>query len=136
MKVSKRSWHYRLNTWRHRAYVPTNLCSHFWNTVGSMVVVIMIGAILTVGVAIVALAGFAYVYEGWMEHTRGTATVHIILSGILVMMIFAWLIYYWNTKSDALKALWRKHPHPSETLVGQYISARKRRICPLIELED
>jgi len=38
MKVSKKSWHYRLIFW-YDHYVPQNLCDYFWALMKSMLIV-------------------------------------------------------------------------------------------------
>ena len=136
MKVSKRSWHYRLVNWveTDHNYVPTNLCTHFWAVVGALL--FTTAFFVVVPLVAVGGVGYFYGYQVWVQHTLGAAIVHGVIASVLLVGFIIWAIAYSATKSNALTAAWKKRPHPTESLGWQYVSAKKQRVCPIIEVVE
>lgn len=124
MKFRTNSWHYKL--WEESFKVgerppeTTDLCRYchrvFW-----MVMWIAIFAFF----ALTILVGLAWIifYAGLYQHTVGTLEV---LAGVAVLIGGMWLYNRW---------LYGKQREP-KTLVGQWVAARKSKVCPVVEFYD
>ena len=105
MKISKRSWHYHLHDPEHP---PKNLCTYFWLTVLTLILIVGVGGLLLFGIGWLVYQGFVVRSIGWM----------LLSAGGLI-----WL--------GARR--WRKRTHKPLGVVRSYIRAKKDRVCPLIE---
>jgi hypothetical protein len=123
MVVNKNSWHYKFWSWTyHNRYdVPqeTNLCNYcqriFWLGLmhlflGSMVLFLVLALL------------YAIFVQGFYYHTG----LSFIILGAIVAVIGGTLGYAWWADS-------REYREPG--LVGQWVSAKKQKICPLVEFE-
>lgn len=131
MKISRRSWHYRLyryisnvsggprylspfgNIDRVDKEPPPNLCPYAW--------AIFLGVI---GVTVLALLGLALapvILVGWFLYR---------IARLLDRHLWNWSI---AKKPSAKKP---KEKRERESLVGAYLKARHDRVCPKIELVD
>lgn len=118
MKVSKKSWHYRL---LHQTmegcpeFEYNNLCSYFWAVVSTLIVkipiIIFLALILVVTSPIwgVVCLGF-YLYDRRDRRLR---------------------------KSAGLNP-WQDWPEPEKepSLLRAWLRAKKEKVCPMIEYED
>src|ERR1700722_2110491 len=126
MKISKKSGHFRWIS--HTFDPPENLCGYFWLLVLLFVLLIVrIGLILLV--CLVALS-FALVvgiscWESAIKLGFGySAAIAIGVVGAVTLVICG-IAYAPRAK--------RKF---DATLTGQWLRAKKDRICPLLEWED
>jgi len=128
MKISINSWHYRY-IGRHWDLNPNNLCSYFWKTVFSIVawaLGFVFGSIVAVGAAIILA------YPIW-QFFFGINDAGIILSTC------AWLGVWFATQYHYRQYLLRTgkvvedYTVREPGLTRQYLAAKKRKVCPLIE---
>lgn len=117
VRIDRDSWHYRLLD-KAELTVPDNLCGYFWKV--AFIVALLIGAaLMAVLVAATLLSPILALFLDYpfLERMR-------YAGGMLDLIVlgFAWWVYRDHTK-DLRK--------PS--LVGQWVSAKKRHVCPLIE---
>ncbi len=127
MKVSKRSWHYRLNNWfSGGGYQPRDLCSYFWRTVGVAIFPLLVIAAIGVLITAVVLVIMAFI-DDWLQT--------LITLGAMVGVVIAYVLLVLGI-GRGVKKVGLKRPRFKDSLIGQYTSAKKRRICPLIELEE
>jgi len=127
MKISRSSWHYRL-IGKHWDYNPSNLCSYFWKTVFSIIawaLGFVFGSIVAVGAAVILA------YPVWQFFFG-------VDPGAVMFSTIAWLGVWFATQYHYREYLYRtgKLTHDytvSEPgLTRQYLAAKKRKVCPLI----
>lgn len=114
MIINKTSWHYRLNRDLNGSYYPTNLCSYFWVTIGSLLKCLVgiiaccffIGCIIWVAVKFPIIVGF-------------------VISSILIPTT---AIYYFQKIFPTEKT----EVH-APSFVVEYFKAKKNKYCPTIE---
>ena len=135
MKVSMNSWHYKLNGFYNSGYTPTNLCSYFWNTVAVVILTVLLCtlALALAGASIALIVLGAY---GSYLTVADSPVIQWILGSIGSVVVVGIGVRYLVTGNNIIGTAWKHRPHPTEALAGQYVSAKKRRVCPLIELED
>ena len=69
MKISKNSWHYRLQHWVFKDGVGKNLCQYTWMMLASLIMTLILGLIVGVASPFIALIWFL----NWMfEKTYGS----------------------------------------------------------------
>jgi hypothetical protein len=126
MKIKKSSWHYRMHRMFNGGFGPgyKSLCTYFWGTVGTT---LLVGVALPVSSVIILglmLAPFVYLFTGNLE------IIGAVVAGSFLDIIA--LFGFWA---------WYRHTHPSTklrvekepSLVVEYLKAKKRKVCPLIE---
>lgn len=134
MKVSKKSWHYRMIghfPWciRDRFY-PVSLCNYFWTVVWTFV--FCIGIVPIAAAMLIVSAGFAAwivlypILQFWISWYPEFGIFSGIVDTVLLLGFWCW---YRKEFVDEDKC--------SEVagLVGQYIEAKHRKICPLLDFE-
>lgn len=156
MKLSKSSWHYKLNRW-YTYGVPCNLCGYFWRTVWytvafvpTLIIFIPIWIYLLFSknkwddateyypIAIMLNAGLALVIcmiLMWFHLPKGDHDpwqVVFIFGCVGYCMTAMLLISYFLSKiTDRRKSKTKK-----SSLVKEYLKAKKSKYCPIIEWED
>jgi hypothetical protein len=133
MKISKKSWHYRMLNhfpWKIRNWETYSLCGYFWLTIWTFVfclvvvpvcAVALVGAVLTVGMVILSP-----ILQFFFEIPSPVVIFGGFVDGVLLVILWCW---------------YRKHYVNSDmcsetaSLVGQYISAKHRKVCPLLDFE-
>jgi len=123
MKINKNSWHYKLyrlsySFWNMEEYMPryeTNLCQYCRHTIISLFFATLVSGFLAM------MACFCLATLGWgIWHYPMMAKVFgCIVLGIAA--IFGAVYYFTSDTSE---------------LVGEYIHAKTKGICPTIEFED
>lgn len=136
MRVSEQSWHLRYVRWlqsspdkaKNGAYMPRDLCSYFWKVVGSV-------AAPAIGVP------WLLFVVGWIiwQFIEDWKLALLILGGIvggltlLALIAIGGTALFGNRPPKPKKV--KKPKHKKEPgLIRSYMSARKRRVCPLIEV--
>jgi hypothetical protein len=116
MRIKKTSWHYRIYTWScdlEGCVVPdqTNLCNYLWVLIRLPLTGLCIAAI---GVAILFCLFFlgAAIYH------------HPIIALCMVAAIGLILGVAWFSTTD------------TSELIGEYISAKKKGVCPVVEFVE
>lgn len=117
MKISQQSWHYRFLD-KLECNIPDDLCTYFWKVVFFMVCIVA-AAVMAVVAAVSMLSPILALfldYEFLEQIKYAGAFIDVLI------LVIVWLVYRDATKHNR---------QPS--LVGEWISAKKRGICPLIE---
>jgi len=107
MKIRKSAWHYKLITKTWEGYSPKTLCGYFWIVCGTLLVWILLGS---VGILI-----SPFLLTGW---------------GLYIL---------WNEISTKRKIrnTFKEPKEPKDpSLVRAWISAKKQRVCPLIQIVE
>ena len=133
MKVSKSSWHYRMISyfpWEILDWKRYSLCKYFWLVVWTFVfclVVVPLVAVAALGsAAVVAFIILYPIFQFFFWFDPVMPFVSGIVDSVLLVMLWCW---YRKEYVDSDKC--------SETasLVGQYIAAKHRKVCPLLDFE-
>lgn len=134
MKVNRNSWHYRLWRWgrddrySHKRSEPRDLCRYFWHIAIVKMLLPLIGASLIVA-GIVAIV---------IKAANDPLTVGLVILAILGGLAVAFgLAEFFDRRADLRQRReWDPSLRKEPGIVRQYLRARKRRICPLIEVVD
>lgn len=130
MKVRKTSWHYRLWKWgrENERSQPRDLCRYFWH----LAIVKVLLPLTALGFCMLGVGYLAYVIWG---HPRQTLSV-IVGGAVVAALMFA--VYKLSQRVDAKRVQERLHPEPKKdpSPLREYLAARKRKVCPLIEVEE
>ena len=126
MIVHESSWHLKVARWGNHNYQPRDLCSYFWRVTGRLLwALAVIYAALYWGYRLVDAI---FDNPWWAVMIVVVPAALLVISGVVFLLLAAF---------DAIPK-----PHFNRTkkqkppsLVGSYIKAKKRRVCPLIELE-
>lgn len=130
MKLNTNSWHYKLwdnsfgNDYRPKS---TDLCHYchrvFWQIVYYAMLGSMIAAIVVFGLYAVT---YFLIYQAFCLHTKIT----LIAAGALIVVFTMVVSYaYWFSSDTRLKA-------EPNTLLGKWLSAKKQKVCPLVEFDE
>ena len=118
MKINRKSWHYRWNKGFYSYFHPDNLCEYFWKTVFSLALPM---AIISIMILLFVLLVNSAITDPW------GALIGISAVGSLIFPIIAIVLLRYYFPSTKTK---------QERLVGEYLKAKKNRICPMIEYYD
>lgn len=133
MKVSTNSWHYRFIRGMG-FYPPGNLCAYFWKVVWCC-------AISASGVvaATVLVALYAYCVEfalislimQLLGYPAGDLFVTFVGCVFMAIPICGFSFHIYVTWADKQPA----KPYRPPSLLSEYVSAKHRKICPLLDFE-
>ena len=128
MKISTDSWHYRLIDVLDFDH-PDNLCAYFWKVVGSALAIPLFTAFILGGIVIVLMPLW------WWLLAKPVALVAVIVigAGEIVGLTAMLREAVQERHSEEIRAGERERPTPS--LFSEWISAKHRKICPLIDYE-
>lgn len=151
MKLSKNSWHYKLNM-LYDDWVPSNLCPYFWKTV-YRTILLPLNLVLAIPMFILEWI-YGDRFDGksdwiWIKAILGFMIFLVLLCGIsAIAMLFiqreavvavgvtGWIIIF----GIGFSWLWGKYQDSREnnppSLIGSYFKAKKEKVCPKIEWED
>ncbi len=153
MIINENSWHFKIyatfnSTWNR----PKTLCAYFWKTFIPVLAVSIVGFATLAGAAIIGqeiLTKFFVFSSLW---TLVPASIGIGILTISVMVLIAvgavigpsWLLDKYNDRKyykeieliaqnqerikNGLEPIERK-----KSLIGEYIKARKEKVCPTLE---
>lgn len=123
MKINKNAWHYKLWKKSFNGSDPpneTDLCRYchkvFWSVLGLSVFFSMVAFL-------VGLLCYLVLYLGLWQHTGMTLLVG---AGLAVLVGTVYLYDKWLNGKRTV----------STGVVGSYLSAKKAKVCPLIEFVD
>lgn len=143
MEISRKSWHYRMTAWccNHYGKTPSNsLCGYFWQMVFSPFVVILMYVTILV-VALTMLWGLYFsgamvcnvlhwfnVLPDSFDMVPGVFNWrHLVASLLITICLIGHILH--NIHKD-------RNPTKKSNVVFEFIKAKKRKICPLIEFKD
>lgn len=123
MQINKSSWHYKFWKLTLIDSVPpttTNLCRYvqriFWC---GLLILLTASLILFLSSYVV----YAIFYLGFWQHTL----ISFEVLGVFVAIVAAVLLFFkWRSSTS----------HQEPGLVGQWVRAKKERVCPLITFTD
>lgn len=128
MKVKTSSWHYRL--WRagreSSRSQPRDLCRYFWH----LFLVKILLPLALVGFALLGLGALALAIWG------NPAETGIIIGGLALIVIVVLAVALAGRKYSQrpMKSKKKVEVEKEPSVLLQYLSARKRKLCPLIEV--
>lgn len=114
--VNCSSWHYRLMA--KVGQVPESVCLYFWTLI-FRVFLITVGAVLIGGMGVLILNHYVPQGSLWWVIPVG---ILIVPAGILLITLIAALVGYFSERG-------------SESVVGEYIRAKKEKVCPRIHFK-
>lgn len=144
MKIKKNSWHARFYGWANNGQYPKSLCSYFWNIIGAIFLfplwiiphaanpdnnldkkiaeggtgLLLMFSNFFVGMILLAPSLGTEVWWIWL-----VANIVVPTVGFCAFLIIAGVCGLLDMVSGP-------------NLVSNYIKAKKRKICPLIEFVD
>lgn len=147
MKINRRSLHYRfframlwLSIWR-RCNDPKSLCSYFWAVLLSPIAP-PITAICLLGWAVLTatiVTAPVWVFYAWPHAEEGVEFVGLALLfaiGVIVDVALIIVAGDWALKRIPMDHMPRLSSSDMVHVAGEYIKAKKERICPIIQYED
>jgi hypothetical protein len=125
VKVSERSWHLRYaRLFKGEDYIPRDLCGYFWTVMLWLAFpAVMLG---TVGVSLWAVGSEVYRHPTEWAVIAGCS---VILTALFFGVCFAY-----QSVTRAVRR--RQHTAGAPSLLAEYVKAKKRRLCPLIEVVE
>ena len=132
MKINKKSWHYKAIS--KSGFTPSkSLCMYFWQI---PLITLFFAGLLFIAFALFALlsnmVGFALSFfgligsdESWYLYSSGLGVAGFFISFVIA---FVWACL------SAIDFFAKRLKQPS--LMREYISAKKQKICPILEFED
>lgn len=163
MKISRRSWHYKIQS-ICGFYPSTNLCQHFWKTVVSILIMPFVG-ILVVWILMITILFvnpielIAGRFTKWNDDKSRSLSPQqillILLKGYSIDSLKSGVFSFNYNKTTRIWFMSREngraeiveqakmfnpsdiHSAPSKSgLVSTYLKAKKEKICPLIEWSE
>ncbi len=133
MKISKDVWHYKwvASKWDYR---PSALCWYFWKLVLTMIWWTVIGVLGTL-LGMFAIVVLTIPFWQWLIPDFGDLVMSVV-SALMWIAIGSVILYHYREylyESGQLKQKIRPYKEPG--IVSQYIHAKHRKICPLLEYE-
>jgi hypothetical protein len=117
MKISRRSWHYRLLL-RNNLDPPDNLCGYFWLLLVVIFLRAFVAAVYLFFLSILALLLWGFIDKFGVWRVAGFGL------GVPACLVFL-VIGACRVPSVAKRF--------SNTIPGQWLRAKKDRVCPTIE---
>ena len=115
MKIKRSSWHYKINNFNGVERGNDNLCHYFWRLVFKV-------AVLLVVMGYICWLFYLYLTSGF-----------IIPIAIGVIFVVSCLALPPLAIHFLRKILGKSPETPYGNIVSAYVSAKKRKVCPLIE---
>jgi hypothetical protein len=133
LKVRKSSWHYKLwRLGRSRPDEPKDLCRYFWHLVLFKIAFpAFFGSLALFGIGSVLWIVWGHPLESGLI-VLGSIVVAAALFGIALLVRRA----YRRLQMRSLKRKMSLAPPKEPSLVWVMVKARKRQMCPLIEVVD
>lgn len=119
MKISRKSWHYKIrNLGNDFGIYNDTLCRYFWAIVIRIVLIT------------VCTAAIATLVYGYFTSPFWISTSIMILFLISSVVLPVWAVCFVRKRFGGPPEL------PKETLIFEYLKAKKNKVCPLIEYVD
>lgn len=133
MKLRKNSWHYKwiASKWDER---PQALCWYFWKLVLTMIWWAMVGAfgaaLASGALWFLTIPFWQWFFPDWSDTVASIFSLMIwVAIGSVILYHYREYLYY----TDQLKQKIRPYKEPG--IVNQYLHAKHRKICPLLDYE-
>ena len=127
IRISRSSWHYKLYSLGSDWHVEQeNLCRYCRVALAGLFKIVLIVGIMA---TVIGLAGFCtyrlFIFECTMFSTYQVNTIigHLVLVGLVSLLVLRRKISLSSTPKQV-------------NLIGAWISAKKQKICPLVEIVD
>lgn len=129
MIINKNSWHYKFWSWTYTnrwfdEYPPTqtNLCSYVQRMLWTPLYLLIL-TVFFLAVALTLVGGTVFLeYKAWSTHPYVSLGIHIGLPLLIAICVgYAFL---------------RNNNNATLLMVSEYISAKKKGMCPLIEFNN
>ena len=162
MKVSEGAWHITVVRRLNHDYRPRDLCSHFWTVQGALAVWAVFGLLITAAASVVVgmlvigfIVGPIIVGWPWTDVGGGWFTtlieiLYFLLSSMVLLILLGAVMMVCDKRigggpaaRKARGAAKRKMevakpeaplPPPKPSILLAFLRAKKRKVCPLIEL--
>lgn len=146
MQVNKSSWHYRLNlemtNREYRVQQKNTLCSYFWFTVLNMVkvaflVTVCVGLLWVFGQLAMGNSDTDMSAPWYIAIPVGLLAVSVFIAFVFGLF-FAFQFCMDNFRAYLSKRRANRKPKPvkPDSLITQYVKAKKAKVCPMIEFKD
>jgi len=137
LHVKKTSWHYWLwRLGRDERSRPKNLCKYFWH----IVLIKLVIPFVLVSLALLGIGSLVYVIWGHPAETSMIilAGLAIAVLGVAIIALIQKLRERHLAKAKARELLPPSPPKPRKdpNPFWLYLKARKKKMCPLIEVID
>lgn len=151
MKISRNSWHYRLQT-RFFHTIPTNLCQYVWRLLWSVLWSLVFGlgviiiGLFAIGILICVVWSWILAFQG--QFMWNTSTEHSMYSVVglgfmvTISIVVTFFICLLGKIYGKLLALYPKQKKKIKKTKSRpnifyaWLKAKKEKICPLIEYDD
>lgn len=145
----KKNWLYRYNDWCDDNLWTIDdvtrsktLCSYFWGSFWNLVVTNTLYVMISVAVG--AIIGYSLLGEGMIPYDGLLGgLLHILVGWALLLsflLMFTLAVYSWVTVSGIVKSKIKpteRNSKPTQLgLIGEWVKAKKNKVCPMIEFED
>ena len=130
MKISKTSWHYRMLSKMDMLPKEPSLCPYFRNLIFSLAIITLSSAVVIgiLGVMLSPIVHFLSIFTVSAKVLEAAAVLWFCC-GILIIAIPAAI---WGIERSFRRDKKNKEP----TIVGQWIKAKKEKICPMIDFTE
>ncbi len=119
MKVKRSSWHCKISNLGSFERSNDNLCCYFWRLVGK--VILFVAAMIIIGFSIGVIIYWFFMPGFWISNT----IMLLFIYSIFALPILT--IYFLRRK------LGKSLEMPYGNIVVEYMAAKKKKVCPLIE---
>lgn len=134
LKIRRTSWHYRLWKLGRQAHTkPRDLCRYFWHLLIVKLLLPLVGA------AFVLLGIGSLIYVIWGHPLESAMIVVGILLAVALVVGLVLLIrklYERHLRLVKERSKLPPEPEPEPSVLFTYLAARKKKLCPLIEVVD
>ncbi len=142
MKISEKSWHYRLNDFFAPEFgMPETLCWYFWRTVICTIAAALM-AIVGGGLALGLTIGLPISYYSWLVNGSSSAPGFAIFITLFdLFLLWLWFDKQINRVVDKVvtpvsRFIDRRKTSGFTAVIWEYLRAAKQKVCPLIEYTE
>lgn len=157
MKISKNSWHYKLNNFLVDGFKwiisdgELGLCTYFWLTIWNTIVVLFLTLFSIVLLYLLVVEPIIFIVTGLLGTPLGfinpmTSIFYITFCGIISLGVG--IVATMKGEMKVIRDSWKfrsqeetnegitKITENKPSLFAEYYKAYKSKFCPIIELED
>ncbi len=137
MKISKETWHYKLNasmSSHNETMNKRSLCTYFWFTVLSCMKVALIILLVFTSIIMLASPYFALFIDSF-ETNLPIPLIGLVFNYFVFGMICYELIKMQYSQYKEKYGWGEGANHQKQNIALDYVKAKKQKICPTIEFE-
>lgn len=123
MKISTKSWHYRLLYFMWDD-VRNTLCGYFWQLILTSIVL----AVATTGIGFIL---YSLIFGLFRSHDSSLFQTSVIIWVAIICIAAFWIIMHFIEQMRD-----RKPSIGKPSLLSSYIGSIKKKICPVIEFDE